>query len=283
MRELMIVSGLSGSGKSTFSRVMEEQGFRVVESIPASIVPTYIDYFAEGEEKKEILMISLSDVQEVMNAARKSNKIKAELILLYCSKKELLTRFAVTRHAHPLEKDGLSLDLAIDEETAIFKTVRQRADQVIDTTGLATSELRRILFLLIGQNTGKLRVLIASFGYKYGLPDDADLVFDTRIVPNPYWEGSLTDKCGKDPEVVAWLDAQPSATLVLNNIINYLDFYLPEAAQDHRTTLSIYIGCTGGHHRSVYFADKLFEEYKDQYECVVVHRELKTPIEEGKK
>ncbi|MDO5329812.1 MAG: RNase adapter RapZ [Bacillota bacterium] len=274
MKELLIISGLSGSGKSTAARVLEEQGFRVVEAIPASIIPTYMDYFASAKADKEVLVVPIDEAKEVIEAAKATGKAEIDVLLLYCSKKELLTRFRLTRHNHPFEMVGLSLEDAIERDIEYYQEARPLADQVIDTSGLAASDLRRMLFLLVGQDTGKVKVLLSSFGYKYGVPEDADIIFDTRIVPNPFWEKELSDLNGNDQPVIDFLEAKPTAHLVFKEMVHYLDFYLSESARDHKGSLSIYVGCTGGQHRSVYFVNKLFEEYKNKYECVVVHRNL---------
>lgn len=275
MKNLLILTGASGAGNSTASRVLEEKGYRVVENITPGVMQAYMDDLAAHPDAKQILAISPYDAAEIAKIARADDRFDTEIIGISCSPQELVTRFRVTHHIHPLQAtEGISLEQSIDRDVEQMNSLRPVVDQFIDTTGLPTDDFRRILKLLFANDDKKLRVIFQSFAYKYGIPRDAEAVFDTRAIPNPYWNPELKNLNGLDERVIKFLDEKPETSLLLKYLEAFLDFYLEECTADQRASVNIAVGCTGGQHRAVFVVNKLLERYGKKYECIVVHREL---------
>lgn len=279
MAELVILTGISGSGKSTALFAFEEMKYNCVENIPLQLCDAMLDVIEENTDKvysKTLLSVNLADAHEFIVRAKKRKKIKLTVTILYATKIELLARYKLTRHVHPLQAMGHTLDEALDYENEISDHVREFADLYIDTTGLGIVELRKILFTHYRRQTkGVMTISFVSFGFKHGVPSDADLVLDTRIIPNPYYIEELRRLTGKDRPVAEFINQQPVALELKKNMIDYLDYYLEKSNAESRGYFVVAIGCSGGQHRSVFFAEQLAKHYGAAYKTMVHHRDMK--------
>lgn len=277
MSKFVILTGVSGAGKSTISHAFEERNFQIVENIPYEVFPSFLKTIDQNPLKFERVecVVRLDDAEKIIPLARQDPNLETQVIVLDCSVPELRSRYRLSRHIHPLEASGLTLEQAIAHDKATMASVRPLADLYIDTTGLQSTDLRKTVFCSLdsGKDT-KMAVIFASFGYKYGIPQDAEIVLDTRIVPNPFWVKGLSNLTGLDKPVIDFLNAQPECPILFQHMCDYLDYYLPRLEKEGRSFVFVDIGCSGGQHRSVYFAERLYQRYKTQYLCTISHREL---------
>ncbi len=277
MSKFVILTGVSGAGKSTISHAFEERDFQIVENIPYEVFPSFLKAIDQNPLKFERVecVVRLDDAEKIIPLVRQDKNLESQVIVLDCSVPELRSRYRLSRHIHPLEASGLTLEQAIAHDKKVMETVRPLADLYIDTTGLQSSDLRKTVFSALDSESGtRMAVIFASFGYKYGIPQDAEIVLDTRIVPNPFWVKGLKTLTGLDQPVIDFLDAQPECPELFQKMCDYLDFYLPRLQKEGRSFVFVDIGCSGGQHRSVYFAEKLYQRYKKTYLCSINHREL---------
>jgi RNase adapter protein RapZ len=282
---LIIVSGRSGSGKSTALDVLEDNGFYCIDNLPASLLPDLAERFLPHSDlllpqvavsiDARNLLSQLRRFPELLSEVNKRG-IRCEVLYLDAEDDTLLKRFSETRRRHPLTNDNRSLAEAIAYETQLLAPIIDLADLRIDTTRLNLYQLRDSLKLrLLGQAQNGTAFLVESFGFKRGMPVDADLVFDARCLPNPYWKPELRDFSGLDQPVIDYLAAQPEVEEMYQDVLAYLDKWLPRFAASNRAYVTIAIGCTGGHHRSVYMASRLSEALKQSLKNVQVrHRDL---------
>ncbi|MDP0367028.1 RNase adapter RapZ [Glaesserella parasuis] len=260
--ELIIMSGRSGSGKSVALRALEDLGYYCVDNIPLALIPQLTDYL---EKLKRSVVVSLDvrnlpedpDVLEQVLHAFPSH-ISKTLIFLDCQRKALVRRYSDSRRLHPLSTHDLSLENAIDLENHLLEPLFQHADYIIDTTYFSSHELvEKLRELLNGSSEKELNIIVESFGFKYGIPADADYVFDVRFLPNPHWNLELRPMTGLEKPVIDFLENQPEVHQFISHTCNYLEVWLPLLEQNNRSYLTIAIGCTGGKHRSVFVAEKL--------------------------
>src|SRR6187431_3553788 len=259
---LILVSGLSGSGKSVALHMLEDAGFYCVDNIPAALLKTFISHTLRNNEAQYSRAAvgvdarnaagEIETVPPLMEELKKSG-IQCEIVFLLANDDELLRRFAETRRKHPMTTDHVSLKEAIAIERRLLEPILNAADLVIDTSRMGVHDLRE----LIGQrvekrSAGRLSLLVESFGYKAGIPGDADFVFDARSLPNPYWEPGLRGLSGLDPEVGQYLLGQPGVDRLAADISAFIESRIPEFRASNRRYLTVAIGCTGGQHRSVY-------------------------------
>ncbi|MDE3738438.1 MULTISPECIES: RNase adapter RapZ [Pseudomonas] len=282
---LIIVSGRSGSGKSTALDVLEDHGFYCIDNLPAGLLPELAERALLHTELLEPqvavsidarnLPSQLQRFPELLVEAR-SRHIKCDVLYLDAEHATLLKRFSETRRRHPLTNDNRSLAEAIQDEEALLAPIADLADLKIDTTHLNLYQLRDSIKLrLLNQPEPGTAFLIESFGFKRGMPVDADLVFDVRCLPNPYWKPELRDHSGLEPAVAEYLAGQPDVEEMYQDILGYLSKWLPRFAASNRAYVTIAIGCTGGHHRSVYVAERLGTALKPSLKNVQVrHRDL---------
>ncbi|MFN3770433.1 MAG: RNase adapter RapZ [Ectopseudomonas guguanensis] len=282
---LIIVSGRSGSGKSTALDVLEDNGFYCIDNLPAGLLPDLAERFLPHSDMllpqvavsidARNLLSQLKRFPELLEEVRKRS-IRCDVLYLDAEDETLLKRFSETRRRHPLTNENRSLAEAIAYESQLLAPITDRADLKIDTTRLNLYQLRDTLKLrLLGQVQTGTAFLVESFGFKRGMPVDADLVFDARCLPNPYWKPELRDYSGLDQPVVDYLAAQPEVEEMYQDILAYLEKWLPRFAASNRAYVTIAIGCTGGHHRSVYLANRLSQALKDSLKNVQVrHRDL---------
>ncbi len=282
--ELVIISGRSGSGKSTALHQFEDLGFYCVDNLPAALLPTLTLQLEKPHYQtfRGIAVCidvrnSATDLEQVAGVIKALPTSINSQILFLNAKSEILTqRFSETRRRHPLSNDDCSLAEAIATESVLLDGLLQEADWVIDTSELTLYDLRGLISSrLETPNREGISLLVESFGFKRGVPADADLVFDARLLPNPHWEPALRPLTGRDGEVAAFLQAYPQTAEFAHDISRMLLRWLPDYGASQRTYMTIAIGCTGGQHRSVYVAERVFEELKQHYARVQIrHREL---------
>ncbi len=279
--KLLVVSGRSGSGKSVALRVMEDLGYYCVDNIPVNLLPTLANAVMGQYERVAVSI----DVRNLPNEPEELAEIlsylprKLELTILYLDADHttLIKRFSETRRLHPLSHQAMSLDEAISREQQLLDPIASRADLYIDTTDLNVHQLAEVLReRILGQKTGRLVILFESFGFKYGIPKDADFVFDARFLPNPHWEPELKPLTGLDQPVKDYFAAEAIVGKYIWQINSFISSWLPHLERNSRSYLTIAIGCTGGQHRSVFIAESLAESYRSQRDDVQIrHRELK--------
>lgn len=279
--KLLVVSGRSGSGKSVALRVMEDLGYYCVDNIPVNLLPTLANAVMGQYERVAVSI----DVRNLPNEPEELAEIlsylprKLELTILYLDADHttLIKRFSETRRLHPLSHQAMSLDEAISREQQLLDPIASRADLYIDTTELNVHQLAEVLReRILGQKTGRLVILFESFGFKYGIPKDADFVFDARFLPNPHWEPELKPLTGLDQPVKDYFAAEAIVGKYIWQINSFISSWLPHLERNSRSYLTIAIGCTGGQHRSVFIAESLAESYRSQRDDVQIrHRELK--------
>lgn len=282
---LIVVSGLSGSGKSVALDVLEDMQFFCVDNLPAplleAIVPELearrqdnLDQTAIGVDARS-LRHDLGRLPAIIDKLRDKG-INCELIFLYASDDILVSRFSETRRRHPLTRDGLSLKEAIASERRLLAPIQDAADLAIDTSNSSVAELRNTVRRRVaGREEGDLALLFESFGFKHGLPTDADYVFDVRCLPNPYWDKTLRPLTGLDEPVRQFLSCQPAVGAMLEDIGRFLDTWIPASRDYDRAYLTVAIGCTGGQHRSVYLVEQLARTFRGRFGPVHIrHNEL---------
>jgi UPF0042 nucleotide-binding protein len=264
---LLILSGLSGSGKSVALHLLEDLGFYCIDNIPAALLKPFISHTVRSPDTvyqrtgvgidARNTDAELNSVPALIDELRRSG-IDCELIFLVASDDELLRRFAETRRMHPLSRGGESLRDAIATERRLLEPLLNAADLVIDTSRMGVHELREQMHRRVEQRQqGRLAVLVESFGFKHGIPGDADFVFDARSLPNPYWDAALRDLTGRDPAVIRFLESQAGVERYIEDIRRFIEPRFAEFRASNRTYLTVAVGCTGGRHRSVYIVEKL--------------------------
>ena len=281
---LVVVSGRSGSGKSTALHLLEDSGFYCIDNLPAGLLPELARQASNTEQSLPKVAISIdarnlpSDLQRFPELLRQVQEagIQCDILFLAATDDVLIKRFSETRRKHPLTDGNMSLAEAIAEELTLLEPIIDRASLKIDTSHLTLYQLRdQIKLRLLSSQNGGPSILIQSFGFKRGVPVDADLVFDVRCLPNPYWKPDLRPFCGKDQPIRDYLDAEPDAQDMYQDIHQFLHKWLPRYAAGERSYMSIAIGCTGGHHRSVYIAERLVQDLSTGFSNILIrHRDL---------
>lgn len=282
---LVIVSGVSGSGKSVALHALEDLGFYCIDNIPAGLVNSFVDHTVNSKDeifrdvgigldarnRRDDINRIPALVQEIKQAG-----IHCELIFLQANDEVLLSRFSETRRKHPLSLDGAGLRDAIATERELLGPIVNAADLLIDTSSTSAHALRERIRERVGEREPHaLSILIESFGYKHGLPADADYVFDVRCLPNPYWDPALRSLCGRDAPVREYLAAQPEVNRMIDDIAGFLDKWIVSYQHFQRSYLTVAIGCTGGQHRSVYIADTLAERLATSFGPInILHNTL---------
>ncbi|HEX5047907.1 MAG TPA: RNase adapter RapZ [Gammaproteobacteria bacterium] len=272
---LIIVSGLSGSGKSVALHVLEDLGFYCIDNIPVALLHSFVDEILPRRDAAfEKVGLGLdarnrpSDIADIpaLIAKLRGDGVECDIIFLKADDQTLLSRFSETRRKHPLTDRDTSLAEAIAKERELLGPVINSAELVIDTTGMTVYELREQIRERVGLRApGTLSILIESFGYKHGLPASADFVFDVRCLPNPYWEPTLRPLNGKDYPVRRFLDEQPVVQEMVDAIVKFLEEWIPRYQDFQRSYLTVAIGCTGGMHRSVYVAEAVARRLSATY------------------
>ena len=276
---LIIVSGLSGSGKSVALHVLEDIGYYCIDNIPAALIKAAVDEVHTSDGGSVALLAigvdarnrsqDLEALPKLIDALRKEN-VRTEIVFLHANDEILLQRYSESRRRHPLAEHGTQLRAAIRAERDILAEINNCADLIIDTSQTSVHELADVIRERVDRRrTESLSVLIESFGFKYGIPADADFVFDLRSLPNPYWTIELRGLNGLDKEVSDYLNAKESFIAMHDDILAFLGRWIPHFEEAHRGYLTIAIGCTGGQHRSVCMAEKLSAQLRKRHEPVL--------------
>jgi UPF0042 nucleotide-binding protein len=282
---LIIVSGLSGSGKSVALNALEDLGFYCIDNCPAHLLGGLIsETIASRDKLYENMAVGVdarnraADLESLpdMLHSLKDQGISCEVIFLSSEDQILLKRYRETRRPHPLRANDMSMQDAIEKEREILGALTYSADLVIDTTNTSMYELRDTIRERVAEKQEKeVSIQIESFGFKHGVPFDADFVFDVRCLPNPYWEPSLRSMTGRDKEVQEFLSGHEMTERMYSDIIAFLRNRIPEYIEHNRDYLTIAIGCTGGQHRSVYLVERIVRELQKDYPQVIIrHTEL---------
>lgn len=278
---LVIISGVSGSGKSVALHVLEDLGFYCIDNIPVPLLKSFVaEIVPRHDPAYENVGIGLdarsrpSDLAEVPALVQKlrADGLSCEIIFLQTDNKVLLSRFSETRRKHPLTNQQTSLEEAIAKERDLLTPIINSAELVIDTSRMNVYALReQIRERIAPRAPGAVSILIESFGYKHGLPANADFVFDVRCLPNPYWEPQLRPLTGKDEPVKAFLDAAPMVQRMVEDIAAFLAEWIPRYQDFQRSYLTVAIGCTGGMHRSVYVAEAVAQRLAAKHGSIRTH------------
>lgn len=274
--KLILITGVSGAGKSTVVQAFEEMNYRIVENVPLSVIPKLLKAFIDDpvQYERTVLVIPLSEAKQAFGIIRNTKEIESFFLALDATEAEILTRYKLTRHIHPLQAKGLSFEDAIKKDRTDIEEIRPATDLFLDTTGLSTTELRRRIFVNFkGLEKELLTVTFISFGYKHGIPSDAEIVFDTRILDNPYWVPELKNLTGNDSRVQDYVMKSKYAEELIDGIENFLDKYLKVVQDEGRNFYTIGIGCSGGQHRSVTVAEILAKRYGKRYSTIIIHRD----------
>lgn len=282
MERIIILSGLSGSGKSTAAKALEDLGFFCVDNMPPELLFSFIDLCGKSltQIKKAVAVVdiripakdTLHNFEKVLEKIRKSAE-RVDLVFLECSDEAIVKRYKETRRIHPLAS-GKTLTEGISEEKRILADIRELSDKRIDTSTLSVHDLKAIIAKIAG-TTDKQTPLITllSFGYRYGVPEDADLVFDVRFLKNPHFTESLRDLDGTSSEVVDFVMSDKGSQEFLEKLCSFLRFLIPKYSEEGKSYLTLGIGCTGGRHRSVVMADALGEDLSE-YSAIIRHRDI---------
>jgi len=280
---LIIVSGLSGSGKSVALHMLEDIDFYCVDNIPAALLKPFISHTirAMGDTYPRTAVgldarnraSEIETIPALVAELRRSN-INCEVLYLHAAEEVLLKRYAETRRKHPLVTGEVGLREAIALERKLLEPITTAADWVIDTSNMGVHALRDLIRERIERRReGQLSLMFESFGYKHGIPGDADFVFDVRSLPNPHWETALRKLNGRDPAVIEYLAGFASVRSMIADLTAFLEKRLSEFSQANRSYLTIAIGCTGGQHRSVYIAEQLAEHFRKAYPQVLTRHD----------
>jgi UPF0042 nucleotide-binding protein len=246
-----------------------------VDNIPAGLLPMFISHTVRSHESTygntavgvdaRNRPAEIASVPKLVAELRRSG-VACEVLFLRADQESLLKRYSETRRRHPLSREGLGLAEAISQEHALLEPIADAADLIIDTTRTSVHELRELIRERVGGRAGgRMSILFESFAFRHGVPGDADFVFDVRSLPNPYWEPGLARLTGRDPAVVDYLERHPQVAKMFDDIVAFLEHWIPELVRTNRSYLTIAIGCTGGQHRSVYLVERLARHFSSKY------------------
>jgi UPF0042 nucleotide-binding protein len=276
--DLLLIGGVSGSGKSVALAALEDSGYYAVNNLPPSLLAETAAYLARSGQDRVAVALDVKTgpgLPGLADAIYATKRVGWTVRFLYLDAKTdtLVKRFSETRRRHPFSSNERTLTEAIEYERALLADDRERGF-VFDTSDLSAAALRGWVKDFLSVDPSKLTLLFESFGFKHGVPLDADLVFDVRCLPNPHYEPALAPLTGKDKPVVRFLEALPEVARMYDDIRHFVASWTPEYARDNRNYLTVAIGCTGGQHRSVYLAERLAMTFSQSYQVLTRHREL---------
>ena len=275
---LTLIGGVSGSGKSVALAAFEDAGYYAVNNLPVALLLETADYLQRAGQRRVAIALDvksgpgLPGLAEAMTALE-ARGFRVSFLYLDATVDTLVKRFSETRRRHPFSSEDRTLTEAIEYERALLAHARQLGT-TIDTSELAASSLRGWIKDFLSVDPSQITLQVESFGFKHGVPLDADLVFDARCLPNPHYEPRLSAQTGKDADVVAFLEAIPEVERMYSDIYHFVASWLPDYVRDNRNYLTVAIGCTGGQHRSVYLVERLARAFSPRYQVLIRHREL---------
>lgn len=281
---MIIVSGLSGGGKSTALNALEDLGYYCIDNLPAALLNNFAPLARAHPHLYAKVALGIdarargSDLKEIPDHIRQLQEggLDCKLLFLTADRSTLIKRFSETRRRHPLTQGESVLADAIDKEMSLLEPLREQADWVIDSTGTNIHQLRRQVWNCVGPGIKGMTVVLESFAFKHGVPQDVDFVFDARNLPNPHWQAELREFSGLDLNVQSWLEENPEVHDMARDILAFLNQWLPGFEEAQRSYVTVGIGCTGGKHRSVYLVERLASGLREKFpEVLVDHRELK--------
>ncbi len=283
--DFFIISGMSGAGKSRAASVLEDMGFYCVDNMPPELIPTFADMcIAANSRFSHVALVTDIraglDFTALFNALDniKISNCNYKILYFEASTDVIIKRYKETRRRHPLFSEGTPIEKIIEKETEMLADIRARADYIIDTSTLSASMLRERLVSFLEDNDLRdqsMIINVSSFGFKFGLPLEADLVFDVRFLPNPYYNISLREKTGLDADVYEYVMKWPQTKDFLKHLYDIIEFLLPQYIEEGKTSLNIAIGCTGGKHRSVALTEELGNHISSLgYKCAKIHRDF---------
>ncbi|MBQ3055052.1 MAG: RNase adapter RapZ [Oscillospiraceae bacterium] len=283
--EFLIVSGMSGAGKSRAVAVFEDLGYYCVDNMPAELIPMFAEMCiaAKGRFERAVLVVDTRggvDFNRLFSALEELKGLDCTHRILFfeASAETIISRQRETRRKHPLQKEGMSMQQAIQQEIGILSGVRARADYIINTTSMSTSGLRQhLLDLFVGmeEHDRSMAISVMSFGFKYGAPPEADVMFDVRFLPNPFYLLELRPKTGLEPEVREYVLQNEDTQEFLGHLYSMIDYLVPQYIEEGKTTLVIGIGCTGGKHRSVVLSEELCRHINENgFRSTTLHRDI---------
>lgn len=287
--KLVIISGRSGSGKSTALHVLEDLGYYCIDNLPVGLLLELGNQSSLSKDQrlsKVAVSIDARNQQSgienfpVFYQACQNQDIEIDIIYLDADEETLLKRFHATRRKHPLSTPNTSLKEAIASEGLLLEPIARKADLTINTSEMSLYELRdHIKLRVAGRSSQEMALLFQSFGFKHGVPSDADYVFDVRCLPNPYWDPALRSFTGLDQPIKDFLSSQTEVADMERDIVAFLDSWLDKFSANNRSYMTIAIGCTGGHHRSVYLCEKIGNHFRNKYQNILIrHKELSAPM-----
>jgi UPF0042 nucleotide-binding protein len=282
-KHLVLVTGLSGAGKSTALRALEDLGYNCVDNLPAALLREFAAHVSHGPAAYSRVALGidarspehdLADIPRWLDDLADTG-IACHMLFLEADIKAIIKRFSETRRRHPLTGEVHALPQAIRKESALLGGLRERADWVIDTSDTNIHQLRRQVWKCIDADDESMTIVLESFAFKRGVPQDVDFIFDARILPNPHWVEALREFSGLDEPVRKWLENDPSVERMIGDVLGFLKAWLPEFRDSQRSYVTVGIGCTGGRHRSVYLVDRLAAGLGEEFGDVLIHhREL---------
>lgn len=283
--KLIVTSGRSGSGKSSALHQLEDDGYKCIDNLPVALLPALLDEFSQSAyaDFRGIAVgidarstdSDLNDFNDILRAL--PSDVDCTVVFLDASDETLIKRFSETRRRHPLSRDNTPLREAIEREQELLDPIARAATVSIDTTGMSIYDLRDAIKQQVSLvSSDSLAIMLQSFGFKYGLPSDADLVFDVRMLPNPHWVPELRPHRGNETVIINFLEQHEMTETLFEDIKTYLEHWLPVYQNSNRSYITVAVGCTGGRHRSVYMTERLHRHFEGEYEQLQLrHRELK--------
>lgn len=279
--QLVVITGLSGSGKSVALKVLEDSAYHATDNLPAELLPELVDALARSGQKRIVVSIDSRSGDTLSQLPKQITELRARgvdvrVLFLEAQTEILIKRFSETRRRHPLSiasNNDLTISEAVERERELLEDIGEIANH-IDTSDLNPNALRAWVKQFIEFDTANLTLIFQSFGFKHGIPLDADFVFDVRPLPNPFYNPTLRPLTGRDAAVITFLENEPSVKRMYADIRNFVEQWLPAFVADNRHYLTVAIGCTGGMHRSVYFAETLAKHFGAKQRVLVRHREL---------
>ncbi|WP_164682485.1 RNase adapter RapZ [Streptococcus hyointestinalis] len=279
--ELVIVTGMSGAGKTVAIQSFEDLGYFTIDNMPPTLLPKFIKLVEQsGETNKVALVVDMrsrlffNEINAILDKIETNERVKVKILFLDATDGELVSRYKETRRSHPLASDGRVLD-GITLERELLAPLKSLSQNVVDTTELTPRQLRQVLSEQFSSDDNKssFRIEVVSFGFKYGLPLDADLVFDVRFLPNPYYKPELRDKTGLDKDVYDYVMGFEESESFYQHLLDLIEPILPGYQKEGKAILTIAVGCTGGQHRSTAFAHRLAEDLKAHWSVNESHRD----------